>query len=73
MEIQHLHSIQNISAVEELEKDYLLCINRSKKQAGLLAGMPKEWAVPVNKTEAKQEELFSPELYRNYVYDAAMA
>lgn len=64
------HIVKSVSlrqlekTVEELEKDYLLCINRSKKQACLLAGMPKEWAVPVNKIESKQEELFSPEWLR---------
>lgn len=31
---------------------------------GLLAGMPKEWTVPVNKIESKAEELFSPEWLR---------
>ena len=47
-------------AVEQLRKDYLQCINRSKRQVGLLMQMPQEWAVPTIKIEAKMKELFSP-------------
>lgn len=59
------HIIKSVSpkqlteAVKRLEKDYLQCISRSKKQSVLLAEMPKEWAVPTNKLENKVEELFS--------------
>ena len=46
-------------AVEKLQKDYLQCINRSKRQIELLKQMPVEWAVPTAKIETKAEELFS--------------
>lgn len=59
------HIVKSVSprqlskAVEELQKDYLQCINRSKKQVKLLKQMPAEWAVPTTKIETKVEELFS--------------
>ena len=59
------HIVKSVSprqlsnAVEKLQKDYILCINRSKKQVGLLKQMPAEWSVPIPKIEAKEEELFS--------------
>ena len=57
--VKYVSSRQLEKAVDQLEKDYAQCINRSKKQAGLLAGIPKEWAVPSVKIENKLEELFS--------------
>ena len=59
------HIVKSVSprqlykAVEKLQKDYLLCINRSKRQVKLLKQMPAEWAVPTVKIETKVEELFS--------------
>lgn len=59
------HIVKSVStrqlskAVEQLQKDYLQCINRSKRQSALLSQMPKEWAVPTVKIENKVEELFS--------------
>ena len=57
--IKLVSSKQLTEAVKRLEKDYLQCISRSKKQSVLLAEMPKEWAVPTSKIENKVEELFS--------------
>ena len=71
------HIIKSISpeqlgkAVKRLEKDYSQCIHRSKQQVGILADMPKEWAVPATKIQNKVEELFSPkwinETWDNFV------
>ncbi len=61
------HIIKSVSpkqlaaAATRLKKDYSQCINRSKRQVGLLENMPKEWAVPNIKVDTKVEELFSPE------------
>jgi len=69
--IKSVSSNQLTEAVKRLEKDYLQCINRSKKQSVLLGNMPKEWAVPTSKIENKVEELFSPkwinDTWKNFV------
>ena len=57
--IKSVSSKQLTEAVKRLEKDYMQCISRSKRQSVLLAEMPKEWAVPTTKIESKVEELFS--------------
>ena len=57
--VKSISSRQLSKAVEKLQKDYLLCINRSKKQVESLKQMPVEWAVPTAKIENKVEELFS--------------
>ena len=53
--IKLVSSKQLTEAVKRLEKDYLQCISRSKRQSVLLTGMPKEWAVPTTKIENKVE------------------
>lgn len=57
--VKYMSSKQLINAIGQLEKDFILCINRSKKQDGLLTEMPIEWNIPINKIKSKLEELFS--------------
>lgn len=57
--VKSLSCRQLTEAVKRLEKDYLQCISRSKRQSVLLAEMPKEWAVPATKIQNKADELLS--------------
>lgn len=59
--VKSVSSRQLTKAIGQLEKDFVQCINHSKKQARLLTEMPIEWAVPVDKVKRKMEELFYPQ------------
>jgi len=58
--IKSVSTKQLTETVRRLGKEYLQCINRSKRQSVILAEMPKGWAVPTAKIDNKVEELFSP-------------